>query len=420
MPAEHPVDPRPAVPFSSLSHLLEHHAKRIPEAPAILAPARPPLSYGRLYRHIEETGHALRAMGIGRHDRVAVALPNGPELAVAAVAVAASAVCAPLNPAYAAEELDRYFADLRVSALITEAGIDSSARRVALSRGIRLVELFTADDAEAGLFALVGGEGGAMSDDPVGPDDVALLMLTSGTTSRPKVVLSTHANICTAAHSWGPALALTEDDRCLNVMPLFHGHGLIAVVLASLAAGASVVCTPGYEAKRFFEWLRAFRPTWYSAVPTIHQAILAEARRHRGSVADYGLRFVRSGAAPLPPPVLAELERTFQAPVLEFCGITETAASPVACDPLPPRLRKPGSIGVPVDLDVAIMDEGEALLPGGQPGRSSSAARASWWATTATRSRRGTPLRVIGSKRATWVFSTRTATCFSSAAARKS
>ena len=121
MPAEHSVDPRPVVPFSSLPHLLEHQAERIPDAPAILAPGRAPLSYGRLYQHIDQMGRTLRAMGIGRRDRVAVVLPNGPELAVAILTVEACAVCAPLNPAYGAEELDRYFADLRPRALITQA-----------------------------------------------------------------------------------------------------------------------------------------------------------------------------------------------------------------------------------------------------------------------------------------------------------
>ena len=135
---------RPSVPFSCLPHLLEHQAKRIPDAPAILAPGRAPLTYGRLYQHIDKMGRTLRAMGIGRHDRVAVVLPNGPEMAVAILTVAASAVCAPMNPAYGAEELERYFADLRPRALITQAGIDSPARRVALSRGVRVIELSTA------------------------------------------------------------------------------------------------------------------------------------------------------------------------------------------------------------------------------------------------------------------------------------
>src|SRR6516164_6133355 len=184
------------------------------------------------------------------------------------------------------------------------------------------------------------------SHESVSGGDVALLLFTSGTTSQPKIVPLTQVNICTSAYSSAAAVALGETDRCLNVMPLFLGHGLIATVLASLAAGGSVVCTPGCDVNSFFGWLTAFRPTWYSAVPTMHQAILAEARRHREPVADHRLRFVRSGAAPLPPAVFAELERTFQAPVIQFCGITETAASPIACNPLPPGQRKASSIGV--------------------------------------------------------------------------
>ena len=205
-------------------------------------------------------------------------------------------------------------------------------------------------------------------DDPVNPDDVMLLLLTSGTTSWAKTVPLTHANICTSAYSSGAALALTETDRCLNVLPLFHGHGLIATVLTSLAAGASVVATPGCDVNSFFAWLSAFRPTWYSAVPTMHQAILARVRHNRTRVAECQLRFVRSASAPLPPHIFAELERTFETSVIEFYGMTETASSPIACNPLPPRQRKAGSVGKPVDLDVAIMDTGGNLLAGGETG----------------------------------------------------
>jgi acyl-CoA synthetase (AMP-forming)/AMP-acid ligase II len=359
--------PKPSVPFISLPHILKYHAERTPEAPAILAPGRAPLTYGRLYQHLDKVGNTLRAMGLGCHDRVVVVLPNGPDLGVAVLAVAASATCAPMNPAYGTEELDRYFADLRPRALVTQG--DSPARRVALSRGVQVIEISTTVDAEAGLFTLTSDHASAPSRDTVGPGDVALLLLTSGTTSRPKIVPLTHVNICTAACSWGTTLALTEADRCLNMMPLFLGHGLIATVMASLAAGASVICTPGCDTKSFFGWLTAFRPTWYSAVPTMHQAVLAEARRHRERAPAHRLRFVRSGAARLPPHILVELEQTFATRVIEFCGTTETAASPVACNPLPPRPRKVGSIGVPVELDVAIMDEGGALLPGGQIGQ---------------------------------------------------
>ena len=251
----------------------------------------------------------LRAAGIGRRDRVAVVLPNGPEMAVAILTVAASAACAPLNPAYETEELDRYFADLRPRALITQAGIDTPASRVALSRGVPVLKMSATLDAEAGLFTLTGDEASPPSDEPVGPGDVAVLLLTSGTTARPKIVPLTHANICASAFANVAALALRETDRCLNVLPLFHGHGLNATVVASLAAGSSVVCTPGLDGNSFSAWLTAFQPTWYSAVPTMHQAILTQARHNLEPLAKCRLRFVRSSSAPLPLGLLADLER---------------------------------------------------------------------------------------------------------------
>jgi acyl-CoA synthetase (AMP-forming)/AMP-acid ligase II len=366
------ADLRHTISFSSIPGLLEHHAQRSPDALAILAPGRAPLTYGRLYQHIEDVGRTLRAMGIGRRDRVAVVLPNGPEMAVVFLAVTAWAVCVPINPAYGAEELDRYFADLRLCALITQGGVDSPARRVALSRAVHVVELLVETAAEAGIFALAGEQGRARPHDTAKADDVALLLLTSGTTSRPKIVPLTHANLCASAYGSIAALALKETDRCINVVPLFHGHGLHNVLLATVAAGASVVCTPGCDVDKFFGWLRDFRATWYSAVPTMHQAILAQARDQARPIgerpADCQLRLVRSSSAPLPPHVFAELEQMFQAPVIEFYGMTETASSPLACNPLPPRVRKPGSVGIPINLDVAIMDDQGTLLPGGQTG----------------------------------------------------
>ena len=368
MTAKRSGEPTPHIPFLCLPHLLEHHSRHIPDAPAILAPGRAPLSYGRLYQHIDEIARTLRAMGIGCHDRVAVVLPNGPELAVAILAVAASAACAPLNQAYRFEELYRYFADLRPRALIAQAGINSPARRAALAHGIRVIELSVEGDQEAGLFALTGEDGSASCDAPPSAGDVALLLLTSGTTSRPKIVPLTHAAICHSAYHSASALALRESDCGINMLPLFHGHGLTNNVLASLAAGASIVCTPGCDVNSFFAWLTAFRPTWYSAVPTMHQAILAQARHHRERATACRLRFIRSASAPLPIQTLAELEEVFAAPVIETYGMTETASSYVACNPLPPRRRKPGSVGLPLGLDVAIMDEAGALLPTGQTG----------------------------------------------------
>jgi acyl-CoA synthetase (AMP-forming)/AMP-acid ligase II len=150
-------------------------------------------------------------------------------------------------------------------------------------------------------------------------------------------------------------------------MPLFHIHGLIAAVLSSLAAGGSVFCTPGFNALRFFQWLGEAKPTWYTAVPTMHQAILARAARNRDALNAAPLRFIRSSSASLPPQVMAELETVFGCPVIESYGMTE-AAHQMASNPLPPRARKPGSVGPAAGPEIAVMAEDGGIMPAGATG----------------------------------------------------
>ena len=354
--------------MTDLIHLLESQTERAPDATAIAAPDRAPLTFRRLLTHIRETVRMLNAMGIGRSDRVAIVLPNGPEMAVAFLAVASGATSAPLNPGYRADDFNFYLSELKARALITQLGMDSPAREVAHARDIPIIELSPVVDAEAGIFTLTCDTRSSPNDGGFAQsDDVALVLHTSGTTSRPKMVPLTHTNLCTSAHNIRTAFRLDHHDRCLNVMPLFHIHGLIGAILSSLASGASVVCTPGFHASEFYGWLEAFRPTWYTAVPTMHQAILERASSHRDLIARCPLRFIRSCSASLPPKVMAELERTFNAPVAESYGMTE-ATHQMTSNPLPPHPRKPGSVGVPTGPEVAIMDEEGHLLQTGETG----------------------------------------------------
>jgi acyl-CoA synthetase (AMP-forming)/AMP-acid ligase II/thioesterase domain-containing protein len=348
--------------------LLAEQAGLRPTAVAIAAPGRRPLTFGRLLERIDQVVATLNGLGIGRGDRVAVVLPNGPEMAVSFLAVASAAACAPLNPAYRANEFDFYLSDLRARALVIWSDLESPARAVAQAGGIPIIELVPSVEAEAGLFTLKG-EGRAQPGQPgfAQPQDVALVLHTSGTTSRPKIVPLTQTNLRTSAHNIQATLHLDKSDRCLNVMPLFHIHGLMAATLASLAAGASVVGTPGFYAPKFFDWLGAFRPTWYTAVPTMHQAILARAPAHRDVITRCPLRFLRSSSSALSPQLLAELEQVFQAPVIEAYGMTE-ASHQMASNPLPPLARKPGSVGKAAGPEIAIMDEAGRLLPQGQTG----------------------------------------------------
>jgi acyl-CoA synthetase (AMP-forming)/AMP-acid ligase II len=193
------------------------------------------------------------------------------------------------------------------------------------------------------------------------------MLHTSGTTSRPKLVPLSQINLTTSARNIAASLDLTAADRCLNVMPLFHIHGLIAAVLSSLGAGGAVVCTPGFDAFKFFDWLRDSKPSWYTAVPTMHQLILQRARGRGDVIESNRLRFLRSSSAALPPSLMEQLEQAFDAPLVEAYGMTE-ASHQMACNPLPPGERKPGSVGRGTGVELAVMDERGALLPGGDSG----------------------------------------------------
>jgi acyl-CoA synthetase (AMP-forming)/AMP-acid ligase II/thioesterase domain-containing protein/acyl carrier protein len=335
----------------------------------LLAPGRKPLSYGRLAAMVGENLGQLRRRGIGSRDCLAIVLPNGPVMAAVLLTAMATGRAAPLNPDYTAGEYDFYLSDLKAAALALEAGRLHPSRTAARARGIPVIELYSEVTGEAGSFRLVSDFSGPASRDGLPqPDDIALLLHTSGTTSRPKLVPLTQSNLYYSAHNIRQGLGLSPDDRCLNVMPLFHVHGLVASLLASLAAGASVVCSPGFKVNEFFNWLKDFGPTWYTAVPTIHQAVLAAASGAPGVIRAHRLRFIRSCSAVLPAAVMSGLESLFRVPVIEAYGMTE-ASHEMASNPLPPGRRKPGSVGLPAGgLEMTILDSAGGPAASGDPG----------------------------------------------------
>jgi oxalate---CoA ligase len=352
---------------ATISQLLETGRD---DAPAILGPGQAPMTYGKLREHIARTIGVLNGQGIGRNDRVAIVLPNGPAMASAFVAVASGATTAPLNPAYKKEEFDFYLSDLGAKALLVERGSTSPAIDTAADLEIPVLEIVTREPAGAFELLAVRDDGNAASAGTANyaePDDIALVLHTSGTTARPKIVPLNQRNVCATAGNIRQTLALTPADRCMNVMPLFHIHGLMAAILATLGAGASVCCTPGFNALKFYAWLRQCDPTWYSAVPTMHQAILGRAKNNREIIASSSLRLIRSSSSSLPPQVMRDLEQTFGVPVLEAYAMTE-ASHQMTCNPLPPQQRKPGTVGLAAGPEVAIINEQGELVPAGSIG----------------------------------------------------
>ena len=352
--------------FSCLEDILAHHGRTGPDRYAILAPGRVPITYRAMWAYAKDTVRTLRSIGVGRNDRVAVALPDGPEAAAAIVSVAAGAVCAPLNPSFTADEWQRYFVELRAAALVTHPAIDSASRAAAIALGIPVLDLSASPRPAPGLLSMAGPAMGRVSDDDFGSaTDDAFILLTSGTTSRPKTIPLTHASVCLSAYNVGATIALGPQDRLLSMLPLFHGHGLISGVIATLAAGSSVICTRGFDAAAFFGWLTEFRPTWYTAVPAIHRAVLSAAERHKDSARQSSLRLIRSASSTLPAKLLCGLEAVFGVPVIDTFGMTE-AATQIAANPL--NRRKLGSVGRSAGAEIRILDTGGRRLPSGERG----------------------------------------------------
>ncbi len=332
-----------------------------PSHPAISVVDGPSINYRELCRQVDDLSTTLRKLGLGQGDRIAMALPNGLEVIALFLAASTVGTAAPLNPAYTRDEFKFYLEDTNARALIVPRNGAEEAR-AASSEGLIIIET----DVDADGRVRLSSRAQTVSRSDRIADDIALILHTSGTTSRPKRVPLSHANLLTSARNVAATYQLTPDDVSLCVMPLFHVHGLVASTLATLFSGGTVAVPAKFNPLSFWSTVREQRATWYSAVPTIHQVLLSRAKGTRPDGAQQ-LRFIRSCSAALSPQTMADIEGTFGVPVLEAYGMTE-AAHQMASNPLPPGARKPGSVGCGTRVDIGILDKSGELLPTGATG----------------------------------------------------
>ncbi|HEX3506872.1 MAG TPA: acyl--CoA ligase [Candidatus Dormibacteraeota bacterium] len=329
--------------------------------PAIAIPGGVHLTYGELRDQVASAADHLAQLGVGRLDRVALVLPNSAESIILFLAAATAATAAPLNAAYKEDEFRFYLQDTGAKVLIVPPGQGETARR-AMPAGVALVE--AAMDGHGALTMQSDApRDRGRSSSPPGDDDVALVLHTSGTTSRPKLVPLRHRNLATSAGNIAGTYGLTPSDVTLCVMPLFHIHGLMASTMATFRSGGLVVVAPKFDPMTFWPTLHEHHATWYSAVPTMHQMLLMRNRGERPPGAE-GLRFIRSSSSALSPETMAQLESRFGSPVIEAYGMTE-ASHQMASNPLPPAPRRPGTVGTGTGVQIGIMTEGGDLLPQG-------------------------------------------------------
>jgi len=294
--------------------------------------------------------------GIQPGDRIATAAIGGITAAWAFLGTACYATAVPLNVRLGKHDLDCVFADLKPAALLTNLDVDNSVSVAAVKFGVRVLKL-----PDLAISASTDHENRWTPH--ASPADTALVLHTSGTTSAPKRVALTHTHLLASVENIRAAIDLQPEDRCLNPMPLFHSHGLVAGLLAPLLTGGSVVLPDAFTASEFLGLLAHLRPTWYTAVPAMHQAIVHAFENRRDQAVDHALRLIRSASAPLPPSVMEQLERHFKVPVIETYGMTE-ATNQITSNLLPPRVRKQGSAGTPIGMELKIIDShGCSQLP---------------------------------------------------------
>ena len=319
------------------------------------------VSYQQLRDQVSEMADALASLGISRGDRVATYLPNGLPAIVSFLAASVAGTAAPLNPGYREDEVAFYLEDTSAKVLLCPADA-TAALKAAETRG---VPVYALEMDATGYVRIAGAPSGKTASAP-SAEDVALVLHTSGSTGRPKRVPILHGNMAASTHNIKEHYSLSPQDVSLCVMPLFHVHGLVASTLSTLLSGGTVVVPNKFSPLSFWRTVRDTGATWYSAVPTIHNLLLARAGDNRPAGAE-GLRFIRSCSASLPPEMMERMERVFGVPVLEAYGMTE-ASHQMASNPQPPSARKAGSVGPGTGVKIGIMDEAGNLLPQGERG----------------------------------------------------
>ena len=348
---------------------LRHWAERTPAASAIAAPGRVPLTYGALLDVVDGIGATLNASGIGQGDRVAIVHTGGPELTGTIMGVSCYATAIPLNPKLTLGEVAICLRDARVDAVAVAYGADNTARAAAERMGLPVLDIVSDPMRAAGTVSIRSPLiGTPRRPGPPDADDLTVVLATSGTTSSSKLVPLRHRHISARSTDAARRFGVTQADKVLNMMPLFHIGGFGAGLHYMLFSGASVIQMAGLDVSKFFDCLSELRPTFLMGGYTIYHAIRDQADRFAEVIAATApdIRVIRSGSGRLDPKVAHQLEAMFNAPVIQAYGSSETSF--MASEPLPPGRRKEGSVGLAERAEVAIVDPDGALLDVGQKG----------------------------------------------------
>jgi len=352
----------------TICDIVRAYGQTSPHAPALVEDGKEPLTYGALSKLMDRVRQSLNGIGFGREDRIAIVAPSDATMAALITGIWGCATAVPMNPALSIGEFSIYLRDLKIKALAVHAGIDTAARDAAQAIGLPIIEVQPIESGVAGMFEIESTcrTKVALRPGAAKSDDLASVLATSGTTSHYKIVPTNQRQLLVRDSYFARAFQLTPADRCLNLMPLFHVHGLYCSLGATLYSGGSLVTLSDFSADGFFHLIESASPTWYTGSYTFQHTILAAASRYAAAIKKSNLRLIRTASGHLDPQIADDLEAVFDAPVIMNYGCTEL--SPICVAPLPPAVRKRGTVGVPAGGAIAIMGPERVLLPPGHNG----------------------------------------------------
>jgi acyl-CoA synthetase (AMP-forming)/AMP-acid ligase II len=354
----------------TIGEVIGRWARIAPEAPAIAARNQRDMSYGELAALTDGIARQLRHAGLRPDSRLAIVHGGGAEMLTTALGAVKCSIAVPISHEFSANEFGQYFDACEVDVVLVDAELDTPVREVARAREMRLVEIRRSqDDAAAGHVTLDLPPSDDRSPDVrARADDIAFVFGTSGTTLASKRVPLRHRHMVSRSESTATLHELKPDDRCFNQNRLFLCSG-ISNSCTALYAGSCVLHPDErgrFDLRVFIEGLKALRPTWYVASYNFNVGVHRTLRGDASTVAGHNLRFIRATSGHLDPAITAGLEEIFGVPVIEAYSSTESGR--ICGNPLPPRRRKPGSVGLPtLHSEVSIVDgKGHPLKRGEQ------------------------------------------------------
>src|SRR5437773_9098008 len=370
---------------NNIGNLLEQRTAKAPGKMFLFSePDGRQFTYAEFAAAVNRAAALLAAHAVSKGDVVSLLMPNSAEYIIAYFACwKLGALAGPVNSLLKEHEIEFVINNSEAKAILVHSEFRERIEKICRTlRNLRVVITFDDEASAAREFTAScqkpDREGGRLSQEALADaratdtpeilsDDDAIIIYTSGTTGKPKGCLLTHGNVIANARQISQWLNFTENDRLLSIMPLFHMNAVSVTTMSALYAGGSTVISPKFSASKFWNIISDYQITSFGSVATMLSILL---NNYPNGVPEglktNQLRFAMCGSAPVPAEVMNKFEETFNCPVIEGYGLSESTCRSTFNPP--DELRRPGSCGLPIGNEMKVADDDDNEVPDGQLG----------------------------------------------------